>query len=243
MFYRKLTAEQFAIFEQSLNGILHGYGQDNVFIGDNLITLDRHVGFASDPDFMAAFNAEANSVATHALIWRLHTLCWAAQQAMDLDGDFVECGVYEGFSSAVVARYVDFGAFQKQFWLYDLFDHGAQTSGVVMPAHGAGLVERVIKRFAAYPNIRVIKGFLPTSFEQGAPERIAYMHLDLNDVAAEFAALDVLFDRITPGGVLVLDDYGWKSYPGQKESADRFARSKGHAILELPTGQGLLIKK
>lgn len=243
MFYRKLTAEQFAIFEQSLNGVLHSYGAENVFIGDNLITLDRHVGFASDAEFMAAFGAEANSVGTQALIWRLHTLCWAARQTVDLPGDFVECGVYEGFSSAVVARYVNLAALDKRLWLYDLFDHGERTSGVVMPAHGAGLVGRVSRRFAAYPNARVIQGFVPDSFEQGAPERIAYMHLDLNDVAAERAALEVLFDRITPGGVLVLDDYGWKTYPGQKESADRFAQSKGHAILELPTGQGLLVKK
>jgi hypothetical protein len=243
LFYRKLTAEQFEIFEQSLNGILQSYGQDNVFIGDNLVTVDRHVGFASDPDFMAAFNAEANSVATHALIWRLHTLCWAAQQAVDLVGDFVECGVYEGFSSAVVARYVGFAALDKRYWLYDLFDHAEETSGVVMPAHSPGLVGRVRRRFAAYPNLRVIKGLVPASFEQGAPERIAFMHLDLNDAAAEFAALDALFERISPGGLLILDDYGWKNYPGQKESADRFARSKRHAILELPTGQGLLIKK
>jgi hypothetical protein len=212
LFYRKLTAEQFEIFEQSLNGILQSYGQDNVFIGDNLVTVDRHVGFASDPDFMAAFNAEANSVATHALIWRLHTLCWAAQQAVDLVGDFVECGVYEGFSSAVVARYVGFAALDKRYWLYDLFDHAEETSGVVMPAHSPGLVGRVSRRFAAYPNLRVIKGL-------------------------------ALFERISPGGLLILDDYGWKNYPGQKESADRFARSKRHAILELPTGQGLLIKK
>lgn len=243
MFYRKLTAEQFAIFEQSLNGILHSYGRENVFIGDNLITVDRHVGFASDPLFMAAFKAEASSVATEALIWRLHTLCWAAQQTVDLDGDFVECGVYEGFSSAVVARYVDLGSRNKRLWLYDLFDHADETSGVVMPAHGPGLLRRVARRFAGYSNVRLIKGFVPASFEQGAPEKIAFMHLDLNDVAAEHAALDALFDRITPGGVLILDDYGWKSYPGQKESADQFARSKGHAILELPTGQGMLIKK
>lgn len=243
MFYRKLKADQFQAFEQGLSAIIETHGQDNVFVGDNLITIDRHVGFTADRDFMNAFRAESKTVATQALIWRLHTLCWAALHAINIEGDFVECGVYEGFSSAVVARRLNFAALDKRMWLYDLFDHEQETSGMVMPAHGPGLHRRVVRRFSEFPNIRIIKGFVPRSFEIGAPERIAWMHLDLNDVAAETGALEALFDRITPGGMLIFDDYGWKTYPGQKEAADAFARGKSHHILELPTGQGLLVKR
>lgn len=243
MFYRTLPAAEFQAFEQALSVIIDTHGKSNVFVGDNLITIDRHVGFATDPEFMKAFRAEAITIPNISLIWRLHTLCWAARHAVGLEGDFVECGVYEGFSSAVVARYLNFAKLDKRLWLYDLFDHEQETSGVVMPAHSPGLYGRVTRRFSDFPNVRIIKGFVPRSFEQGAPEKIAWMHIDLNDVDAETGALEALFDRVTPGGMLVFDDYGWKTYPGQKEAADKFALQRGHAILELPTGQGLLVKK
>jgi len=52
----------------------------------------------------------------------------------------------------------------------------------------------------------------------------------------------VLFDRVSPGGLVVFDDYGWSGYAAQKVAEDAFMRQRGHSILELPTGQGLLIK-
>ncbi len=242
MFYRPLGVSEFQSFERALEAIIQTHGADHVFIADNLITIDRHLGFVDDPDFMEAFRAEANTRPYQALIWRLHTLCWAAKQALRLDGDFVECGVYEGFSSAVVSRYLKFDKLERLLWLYDLFDHEQESSGILMPAHSAGLHGRVVERFSALPNVRVVKGLLPESFAQGAPDRIAWLHLDLNSAEAETRTLEFLFDRITPGGLLILDDYGWRPYGQQKEAADIFAQSKGYGILELPTGQGLLIK-
>jgi hypothetical protein len=68
------------------------------------------------------------------------------------------------------------------------------------------------------------------------------MHLDLNSAAAEVAALERLYDRLVVGGYLVLDDYGWYAYRQQKAEEDPFFRSRGTTVLELPTGQGLVIK-
>ncbi len=243
MFYKPLPAQQFLAFEQALTTMIETIGQDDVFVGDNLITVERHVGFATDPEFMNAFRAEAHTVPNFAVIWRLHTLCWAARHAANLEGDFVECGVYEGLSTAVVARYLNFATLDKRFWLYDLFDHGEESSGVLMPAHGPGLYGRVVRRFKDFPNVRIMKGLVPRVFEQGAPEQIAWAHIDLNDATAETGALEALFDRITPGGMVIYDDYGWKTYPDQKKAADAFALRRGYSILELPTGQGLLVKR
>jgi len=243
VFYRDLPLNDFIAFEESVGAIIGGYGPENVLVADNLITLDRSLGFARDAKFMAAFRAEAGTPPGRSVIWRLHVLCWAARHAAALEGDFVECGVYEGLSSAVVARYLDFGTLAKRLWLYDLFDHSERTSGSLMPAHGPGLAARVARRFSSFPNVRVIPGLVPEVLDHRAPEKIAWFHLDLNSAEAERGALDRLFDRITPGGLLIFDDYGWKSYGDQKGSADRFAASRDHSILELPTGQGLLIKR
>ena len=45
-----------------------------------------------------------------------------------------------------------------------------------------------------------------------------------------------------PGGIILLDDYGWRDHEAQKSGWDEFARDRGVQILTMPTGQGLLIK-
>ena len=49
--------------------------------------------------------------------------------------------------------------------------------------------------------------------------------VDMNDADAELGALEMLFDRISPGGMIVFDDYGWTGYRAQKDAADTFLRS------------------
>ena len=84
---------------------------------------------------------------------------------------------------------------------------------------------------------------MPDSFAQACPREIAFLHLDLNSSTAETAALEALFDRVSPVGVIVFDDYGWTGYESQHNAANAFAEKREHMILELATGQGLLIKR
>jgi hypothetical protein len=70
---------------------------------------------------------------------------------------------------------------------------------------------------------------------------VAFLHLDMNAPIAQKGALEVLFDRLSPGAVVIFDDYGWFLYHREKEVADAFFEARGHAVLELPTGQGLVI--
>ena len=83
---------------------------------------------------------------------------------------------------------------------------------------------------------------MPDILEEVSPSQISFLHIDLNSAEPERLALDHLFPRVSPGGVIVFDDYGWSLHRKQKVSADRFMNHRGHSILELPTGQGLVIR-
>ena len=76
------------------------------------------------------------------------------------------------------------------------------------------------------------------------PEAISFMHIDLNNAAGELAALEVLFDRLVPGGIVVMDDYEWAGiYRAQKKAEDPWFQARGYRLFPLPTGQGMLIKR
>jgi hypothetical protein len=212
----------------------------SVFAGDNLITWGKTLGFIRDQKFAAAINANTRSGAERGTAWRLVTLVWAARQAAELEGDFVECACYRGSSARTVADLV--GLSGRRYFLYDLFDHDAAMPHHAMPEHSSTLHDEVRARFPE-PNVIITQGRVPDSLEIASPEKIAFMHLDLNNAEAEIGVLEKLWDRIVPGGVLVLDDFGWIAYVAQYNAeTDWFAR-RGYSVLELPTGQGLVIKK
>jgi O-methyltransferase len=80
-------------------------------------------------------------------------------------------------------------------------------------------------------------------FEGQSPARIAYLHIDLNQAAAEIAALEALFDRVSPGGLVILDDYEWAAYRAQKVAEDAWFEARQYRVFPLPTGQGIVIKR
>ncbi len=74
----------------------------NVFAGDNVMLFQRNLGYRRNKRFVNAFNANALSAQEKSLELRLNTLTWAAEHALHVEGDFVECGVWKGFCSALI---------------------------------------------------------------------------------------------------------------------------------------------
>lgn len=230
----------FAGINQAIASLNHSTG---AFAGDNLFTYSRNLSFLTDEEFMRAYNAHATTNVEKGIIWRIAVVAWAARNGLRLEGDLVECACYKGVTARIVCDYVNFGAYpDRKYYLYDLFEHDASMPHHTMPEHGKTLVDQVRARFSDLPNVIVTQGRVPESFNQAAPEKIAFMHLDLNNADAEIGALEVLFDRMVPGAIMVLDDYGWLGYRAQKLAEDPWLEKRGYRVLELPTGQGLLVK-
>lgn len=229
-------------FCESIQAAIHKINCGGVFAGDNLFTFGRNLGFLDDERLMTTFNAHAETVPEKAILWRNHVQCWAAQRTMALDGDMLEAACYKGISARIIADYVDLKSSDKSFYIYDLFEHDDSMVHHSLPELGAGLFDQVKALFTDLPNVIVSKGFVPQIFDEVVPEKIAFLHIDMNNAEAEIAALEYLWDRIVPGASIVLDDYGWLAYRAQKMAEDPFFAARGYQVLELPTGQGLVIK-
>jgi hypothetical protein len=212
--------------------------------GDNLLTWGRNNSMLDDARFVAAWQANAaGDPVAEAIVWRRYILACAGYHAMQLDGDFVECGCYMATGVKTVVDYLGGPAFPKTFWAYDLFEHAADDAHHAMPGHGPDLYEKVRARFDGYPGVRIVRGRIPEVFAGQSPERIAYLHIDMNQAPAEIAALDALFDRVVPGGVIILDDYEWAAYRSQKLAEDSWFEARSYRVFPLPTGQGLVLKR
>jgi hypothetical protein len=220
------------------------------FFSDGLATI-HNSDFQRDPRFTEAYGRglQTGSWRGTRNLWRAHVLCWAADCAARLPGDFVECGVFRGGSAAAVIAFVGMEALGKRFYLVDTFSGAASDLWTPEERLGAAArdvyspsLEFVREQFKTSPFVELVPGRVPDVLPSVGAERVGFLHLDMNAAVPEVAAAAFFWDKLVPGAPILLDDYAYRGYGPQKAAFDEFARARGVSILTLPTGQGLLVK-
>ena len=212
-----------------------------IFAADNMILSSKTAGFLRQEEFANLANKYFSGDSLHSsIIWRIHILAWAMNSCRDLDGDFIEFGCYDAVVAEFLIDYNNFSDYKKTFFLYDIFDNPPTEKG---EKHSPELFDNVKKRMAKYEFVKVTKGLLPGSFEKNIPEKLAFVHMDLNSAETEMSLLNLFFDKLVPGGILILDDYGTMGYENQYSQEKEFFNERGYSVIELPTGGGLVIKR
>jgi hypothetical protein len=215
---------------------------------DGLITFNN-ADFLQDPKFIHAYKLgeETGSWRGAIVQWRCYTACWCANYAMNLEGDFVECGVYKGGLTRASIDYISFDKMlDKKWYLLDTFEgFPSDQKDSVNPSPGLyadNPLESVSSTFSKFSNIIIIKGRVPQTLSQVPSEKIAYLSIDMNAASPEIATGSFFWDKLVPGAPILLDDYGFLDHINQKHAWDAWAKDHNVEILTLPSGQGLILK-
>jgi len=216
-----------------------------IFAADELITWGKSFDFLREEKLVRISNDKfigpnEDEKVHRALIWRRHVLAWAGEHCKKLKGDFCDFGCYDAAASDFLNDYCDLESLGVDLYLYDTFD--APPDSEPFPKHSDNLFDEVKRRFTNKTNVFLIKGILPSSLKENHPKRISFAHIDLNNAEAEIGVLEFIYDKLVKGGIILFDDYGWAAYKDQMQAEKEFLEDKGQKILELPTGQGLVIK-
>jgi len=254
-FYGIPEEDRKKVMEHTL-AIIEIYQRNNqtVLNADNMLLAMRSTRFMSDADFNEAIQLychDADGVLLNNNItkfWRLHVYTWCCEQALKLDGDLVECGVHMGLYSLVMMKTLKFANSGRNMVLYDTFEGlSEEFSSAGERALVAGVYDipdwekQVRESFSVYQNASVIKGNVPEVLADTAPDRVSFLHLDMNAASAEIAALEFFWPRLVPGAIILLDDYGRAENLEIGEAHETWFGDKGMKILELPTGQGFVL--
>jgi hypothetical protein len=178
---------------------------------------------------------------------RCYVLWRTLIQALALDGDLVECGVFRGGTALLEATTVRDVAGQRPLHLVDSF------AGMPSVTEGTDRFEEgdlgstsaasVRTALAPFPFARVHEGVIPGILDELGVERVTWAHIDVDVNGAVRECLEFLHPLMVPGGVIVLDDYGFPSCPGTRRAVDEFfANGRSEVPLCLPTGQALVTK-
>jgi O-methyltransferase len=225
-----------------------GAVRKSTYAEDGLVAA-RITEFLFSARFDTAYRVgkSTGSWGTMDLRWRVFVACWAAQHAKSLPGDFVECGVSRGGMARAVMEYVGFSGLNKTFYLLDSYNgipEEMKLSSAPVQFDYSDCYDAVKQTFASFPNARVIRGTVPTTLRHVDSTQIAYLSIDMNCAEPEIAAAEFFWDKLSAGGVILLDDYCYsEDYRLQNRAFQEFAKRRGIEVLALPTGQGLIFKQ
>lgn len=217
---------------------------------DRLLT-QNNCDFIRDERFAAAYKlGEAtDSWWNQPIHWRIHVMFWAATRALDIEGDFVECGVNRGGFSRSIMEYIGFKDLPKKYYLLDTFNGlvdelitNEEKQNGIRAGHYAECFAEVQETFKDFPNVELIRGIVPDTLPLVGADKVCYLSLDMNCAQPEIEAAEFFWDKLSPGAAIILDDYGFTEYAVQKREFDAFANRKNVTILTIPTGQGLILK-
>jgi O-methyltransferase len=175
---------------------------------------------------------------------RCFTLFQLAGQARSLPGDVVEIGVYKGGTARLLAR--SFGPTDKTVHLFDTFS-GLPDPDPARDYHQTGefgdaSLESVRRYLADCGNVMLYPGRFPETAGPVESGRFCLAHVDIDLYRSAVDCCEFLYPRLVPGGLMIFDDYGFRSCPGVKRAVDEFFEEKPETPVYLPTGQSLVIR-
>ena len=177
---------------------------------------------------------------------RKYTLQNLVRSVVGLEGDIAEAGVYKGASAYLMCK-ENLGQDESKIYLFDSFQ------GLPKPKSADGNywkegvfstpVSELTTTLKEFNNYVVLSGWIPSRYNEIEDKKFKFVHIDVDLFDPTFDSISFFYDRVVPGGMILLDDYGFYSCPGAKKAVDKFMVDKVEKLINLTTGQGLIIKK
>lgn len=208
-----------------------------------------HLNWAIDPHLAGLHERWGDTPGNPAdrvyLMWEIGRLL----AARGIEGATAECGSRFGKSSFFLLSGLDDA--ERPHHLFDSFEGLSESTeedraqeGIRAWSAGEMSVDEQVARekLADFPQCRFHKGWIPDRFEDVDGESFACVHIDVDLHQPTHDTLEFFWPRLSPGGIIVSDDYGLATCPGVKHAFDDFFEERDAHPLPLPSGQVMVWK-
>lgn len=145
---------------------------------------------------------------------------------LQIPGCIVDCGVWRGGSTAILAT----SSPERPVWAFDSFEGlprpGAQDGGRATKWEGElkasedDVREALRTAGVRLDRVKISPGWFQDTLPTAATGPIALLHCDGDWFESVSAVLNILYPRMSPGGIVVIDDYG--EWQGAHVATDSF---------------------
>lgn len=199
-----------------------------------------------------AFREVYERVEGHTLVdvYRCYELWSLVREVAHVPGALIEIGVWRGGTGALIAKAAGLAGIADLVYLCDTF-RGVPKATSRDPAYRGGehadTSEAVVKELLATVganNVRVVSGVFPDQSAQAvAAEHLRFAHIDVDTYASAKDCVEYVWPRLSPGGVVVFDDYGFEGLGGVRELVDELRGPPDRLFVHNLNGHALLLKR
>ena len=175
--------------------------------------------------------------------------CIADVVSNNVPGDFIETGVWRGGATIFMRGMLKgLGVDDRIVWVADLFEGLPEPDAEKFPleaeahqSYGLNAVynnlavglEEVQANFKAYrvldDKVKFLKGWFKDTLPSAPIRSLAILRLDGDYYESTMDALVNLYDRLSVGGYVIIDDYGEDSWTYCQKAVDDYRRDHGIA--------------
>lgn len=169
---------------------------------------------------------------------------------LHLPGDVVELGCNVGMTSSYLQRLIKGTKVDKSLRVYDSFEGlppKTVEDGATPCEKGASKVSTEMFREtfkAAKVELPVINiGFFGDIADGLYPDQICFAFFDGDFYSSIMDSFKKVYDKMTPGGIILIHDYEYEPFPGVKKACDDFCADKPEKVIRGMFGIGIMVKQ
>ena len=153
-----------------------------------------------------------------------------------IPGDLIETGVWRGGACIFMAGLNKYYKENRKIYVADSFeglpppekkykaDKGDVHHTIKCLAVGLDQVKDNFKRYDLLDkNVIFIKGYFEHSLKNTDIKQLALLRLDGDMYSSTIQVLTQLYDKVSPGGYIIIDDY---ALPGCRKAVDKFRKKR-----------------
>jgi O-methyltransferase len=223
------------------------YPQTPSIVHSQVSPIATYSPWILDQEFQAVYQAVRHSTLVD--LYRCYEVWSLARQLDEIQGDFLEVGVWRGGTGALLALAAMKGTSQKQVYLADTFE-GVVKAGPDDPGYMGGehsdtsadLVRQMLQSLGLI-NTTVLVGTFPEETGHLGPSRISLLHCDVDVYQSSKDVVGWALPRMPSGGIILFDDYGFYGCEGVTKFVHELVQDKQFTFLHNLNGHAILVKR
>lgn len=170
-------------------------------------------------------------------------------QLGDTPGDLLEVGVWRGGTGALIAHRAQALPGHRKVYLCDTFSGVVKATSNDSTYRGgehADASEDRVRQFLAQleiDNAVILAGIFPDVHRQTVgDETFCFAHIDVDVYQSAKEVFEFVWPRLSVGGAIVFDDYGFESCDGIPKLLDEYRLQPGKLAIHNLNGHALVVK-
>lgn len=210
--------------------------------------ISSYAPWQADEDFQRVYREVREN--TFVDEWRCHELWSLVAELREIPGAILEVGVWRGGSGAIMASRAAGLGIADPVYLCDTWrgvvktgEHDTYYSDGSHDDTSRETVAELLRKLGL-GNVELLEGIFPEETgDRVAADALRLCHIDVDVYQSAKDVFDWSWSRLSSGGVVVFDDYGFPACPGVTKFVDEQRGRQDRLVLHNLNGHGIVVKR